>query len=680
MIHAEPRLPPAYTGGVEIITGRVSKVLTQENRGTRVLVEDDGKEREVLVPTYKIAVGDEVRGSFRPHKGIYYPVEDDQVQVVHGEAGSFEREMSYAIQVAVPQIGQGRALRLARMKQGEAFDYLLGRKKLSELYLPAEHMAYKETREALQEWAWYFRSLEELTQLGLTPGEGSQALVHLGARAVDLARQDPYWLCQVPGVSYEALYRRLSRPSSLGKLLDRMKMHVEQTGNTLVSIKSLSLREAELAEALHAAGEEIYADGDWVTFHSLREQEIEILSALEEASPLRLAPPSADLTPEQASAWRLVEHRLGVLTGGPGTGKTYTVSRLVAAANRAGIPISLIAPTGKAARRMTELAGIPAYTIHGAIGLHPGSSFKFPRAFPHGLIIMDESSMTDLPTFSQVLAAVPSRSSLLLVGDVNQLPPVGPGSPFADLVDRAPTTRLSVVQRQGQDSYIVRTAYSLLKEEPLEFLLRERPSDTLYLHGREEELLGVLVKGVQHYLEAGYRPEEIQVLTPVHDGSLGTRNLNALLQKVFRPRTEGRFLELNGRRAYVGDKIIFSENRLQQGIANGTMGVIASIEEDRFNLSTQEGLMEGLPRALAITASLGYAITVHRSQGSEWPIVFLVLPQSILTRRKLVYTGLTRAKEQAVILSTLPLHKRPLPLEPRRKTYLDLYFSRKGNG
>lgn len=655
------------------------EVLAQESRGTRVLVESDGQAWEVLVPTYKVAVGDKVRGSFRSYKGVYYPLEEDQVQITYGQAGSFEREMAYAIQVVVPRIGQGRALTLAR-KGREAFDYLLGRRKLSELYLPAEHMAYKETREALQEWSWYFYSLEELTGLGLTPGEASQALAHLGQRAVDLARQDPYWLCQVPGVSYEALQRRFSRPSSLGKLLDQMRMHIDRTGNTLVSLEVLSLREAELTEALDAAKEEIYIDGDWLAFHTMRAQEVEILSALEETSPLRLPPPPEDLTPEQASAWGLVERRIGVLTGGPGTGKTYTVSRLVAASRQAGIPVSLIAPTGKAARRMTELARVPAYTIHGAIGMNPGSPFQFPKAFPRGLIIMDESSMTDLPTFSQSLAAVPSHSSLLLVGDVNQLPPVGPGNPFADLVGRAATTRLSVVQRQGQDSSIVRAAYSLLREEPLEFLLRERPSDTLYYHGREEELLGALIRGVQHYLEAGCRAEEIQVLTPIHNGLLGTRNLNTLLQRIFRPRAEGRYLELIGGRAYVGDKIIFSENRLLQGIANGTMGVITSIEEEHFSLATQEGPLEELPRGLAITASLGYAITVHRSQGSEWPIVFLVLPRSILTRRKLVYTGLTRAKEQVVILSSLPLHQTPLPPEPHRRTYLDLYFSRKGRG
>lgn len=658
---------------VERIAGVVQEVLSYEPTGVRVLLSDGKREWEALLPLRAVAEGDEVQGLFYARKGVYYPLRENSVQVREGKGDPFGREFAYAVLMAVPQIGQGRAQRLARMGR-KAFDYLLGRKSLAELYTSAEHRAFKETKEALIEWRWYFEALEELTRLSLSPLEGALALAQLGLRALGLARKDPFLLCQVEGVSYEALSKRLGRESPVGKLFDSMKAHIEATGDTLVHRKRIPLSDGALAEALKAAGDELYVEGEWFTFRSLREEELELLYALEEDSPIRLPPPPDELTPEQKEAFLLPGSRIGVLTGGPGTGKTFTVSRLVRSALQAGIEVTLLAPTGKAARRMTELSGLPARTIHSALRVHPENPFASATALPRGLVVMDEASMADLKTMGLVLSALPPRSSLLLVGDANQLPPVSAGSPFADLVGRAPTVRLSVVQRQGKESGIVWGAYGLLEGRPLP---KEGYPDLQYIYGEEEVLLRELPRLTKRFLSEGYRSEEVQVLTPTHEGPLGTRALNDLLQGIYRPNQAGPFLNLPMGRAYVGDKIVFNENRLAQGVANGTMGVVEEILPDRFILSTPEGVLE-VPKGLSAFASLAYAITVHRSQGSEWPVVLLVLPRSGLVRRKLVYTGLTRAKAQAVILSTFPLHEASLPVEAERKTYLKLYFERRG--
>jgi ATP-dependent exoDNAse (exonuclease V) alpha subunit len=287
--------------------------------------------------------------------------------------------------------------------------------------------------------------------------------------------------------------------------------------------------------------------------------------------------------------------------------------------------------------------------------------------------------MITLPDLDRLLRALPERSALLMVGDADQLPPVGLGQPFADLVGRVPTVRLQVTRRQDKGATgILEAARRALEGEPLREVLIKRPPDLLYRKvGSPEEATRLVVELAAYYLKQGLSLWEFQVLTPIHAGPLGTQALNALVRSVV-PKERSRPLELSGGVvAYVGDKIIFDENKPLLGVMNGTMGIVRVVGEDTFLLDTGEDLKE-LPKGVAAQASLGYAITVHRSQGSEWPAVILVLPESPLSTRKVVYTALTRAKRQAVLLSLLDLENRPLPKDRRRRTYLGLVAPEEG--
>lgn len=651
----------------------VEDLVERYREGTVVLArsKETGEEFRVWVPTWKVARGDHVEGVFRKGKRYLYPADEKAYRVYPGRASAVERELGQAIYSAVPAIGYRRALNLA--KRPDAFDYLLGKEDLAALFGPLERYQLKEAKGELKARRWYLEALRDLMALGFTPLEAASALEELGEPAVDLARRDPFLLCQVPGVDYLALASRFKRLSPVGAFLQEVKDRTYGTGDTVVPLSELTLPKEEVERGLEEAEDQVTLFEDHVGFARVVDLEAFVWENALEASRLPPVPPPEGLAPEQARVAEVLKRRVGVLTGGPGTGKTYTVSRLVQAALKAGVPVQLVAPTGKAAQRMGELSGLPAQTVHRALGFRPHEPLALPKALPPGLTVLDEASMITLPDLDRLLRALPERSALLMVGDADQLPPVGLGQPFADLVGRVPTVRLQVTRRQDKGATgILEAARRALEGEPLREVLAKRPPDLLYRKvGSPEEATRLVAELVTYYLKQGLSLWEFQVLTPIHAGPLGTRALNALVRSVV-PKERSRPLELSGGVvAYVGDKVIFDENKPLLGVMNGTMGIVRAVGEDTFLLDTGEELKE-LPKGVATQASLGYAITVHRSQGSEWPAAILVLPESPLSTRKVVYTALTRAKRQAVLLSLLDLESRPLPKDRRRRTYLGL--------
>jgi len=656
------------------LKGEIIELLDRWREGTVVelSLEGGGEKLLVWVPTWRVSKGDYVSGAFKKSSRFYLPASEESVRVWAGRTPPEVRELGQAIYTVLPEFGFRRSLEIG--KHPEAFSFLLRERPLDPFFTGAEHREKNEAISALNRWQWFFESLKSLIDMGFTPMEGTSALAELGEPAVGLAQKNPFLLCQVDGVDYISLAARLGRTDSAGRLLQAIKDYGNNSGDTVVLTEHLPLKAQEIAEGLRDSQDQVVELPKHLALSRIVELENEIRENLG-----RSVLPTLELEnvgEDQAKAGSLIAHRLAVLTGGPGTGKTYTVSKILAKAKSLGIPVALIAPTGKAARRLSQMASLPAFTIHSYLGVNPNHPYSSPKGLPKGLIVLDEASMLDLRTAVLVLRGLPEGASLLMVGDVDQLAPVQPGQPFADLVEKAPTVRLKAVRRQKEGSALLDAARFALEGKPLEPIVSSRPKDFLYAEGSEVEVLRTLERTFMYYLSEGLSVEDVQVLTPVHKGTLGTRELNGLLRSVYmKDKGVGRSVELgDGHRARVGEKIVFNENMFRVNLANGTVGVIEEIADSSFLVRTDEGMLE-VPRALGGQASLAYAMSVHRSQGSEWPVVIIVLPESSLSRRKLLYTAITRGKQQVVLLTTLPLLKQGLPADRVRQTWLGLSFS-----
>jgi exodeoxyribonuclease V alpha subunit len=353
-----------------------------------------------------------------------------------------------------------------------------------------------------------------------------------------------------------------------------------------------------------------------------------------------------------------------VLTGGPGTGKTFTTRTIVALWKAMGKSIALAAPTGRAAQRLSEMTRQEAKTIHRLLEFDPGS-FEFKRhaenPIPADAVIVDEASMLDLFLANSLLKAIDPASQLLLVGDIDQLPSVGPGNVLADLISsgKIPVIRLSEVFRQAQSSQIVSHAHQINKGQVPQFeLVSNQPqSDCLWLAAAEPEQGVQAVRDLITQLvpQLGFDPtRDVQVLCPMTRGEVGTRNLNKVLQELINPlKYSTTELTRGGVTLRVGDRVIQQVNDYNREVFNGDLGFITAID-----LEQQEVIVQFAERVVSYDyadlneISLAYSITIHRSQGSEFPVVILpiYMQHYLMLSRNLIYTGLTRAKKLALLL------------------------------
>ena len=642
----------------------------------RPLTEEGGTSGGGLtlwVPTWWVAEGDLVEGTFRQGERFWTPV-GEEVRLVSESSGK-ERGLGQVIYSVAPALGYRRALRLG--EDPEAFRYLTLAKPLDSLYGPQEVWEKRSGLEALVPWQWFFRALEELMGLGFTAVEGYKALDFLGEPAVGLAKINPFLLCQAEGVEYGALVGRFRREDEVGWTLQRLKEEYRRRGWTLFTpneiAPKLDTKTAQsLAEAAH--GQIFFAEG-YLGLAQHVDWEMEIWDNFLGRSALPPIPPPPDLGEDQAKVVELLPRRVGLLTGGPGTGKTHTLARLVGALTLRGVHVRLMAPTGKAARRMSSLSGTEASTLHRALRIRPHEGFRQYAVLPRGLTVLDEASMLSLEDAVALMRALPEGASLLMVGDVDQLPPVQPGQPFADLLARGGGVRLERVRRQKEGASLLDVARATLAGIPWREVV-SRSTDFLYVQVRSPEEAKAWVRRIYgEYLGMGLSTGEVQVLSATNVGPLGTRVLNGVVRGVLPPRgpswrKDPEVVLGDGHLARPGDKLIFLDNRPTLGVANGTMGILEAVQDEVMYVRTDEGMVE-IPKALGYMAALGYAITVHRSQGSEWPVVILVVSESSLLTRRLVYTALTRAKEQIVVVSLPDLMALPLREDPPRRTWLN---------
>jgi exodeoxyribonuclease V alpha subunit len=370
------------------------------------------------------------------------------------------------------------------------------------------------------------------------------------------------------------------------------------------------------------------------------------------------------LSDEQEQAVRLaLTAKVAVLTGGPGCGKSFTVRSIVTLAKAKGAKVVLTAPTGRAAKRLAELTGTEAGTIHRLLELKPGGDAAFDRDRPLDvdLLVVDEASMIDLLLANKLAKAVPDGAHLLLVGDVDQLPSVGAGQVLRDLLaaDAVPRVRLTQVFRQAQQSGVVVNAHRINHGQPP--LLAGMSDFFLFPVDEPEEAAQLTVDIVANRLPRrfGLDPRrDVQVLTPMHRGPAGAAQLNTLLQQALTPggpnAAERRF---GGRVFRAGDKVIQIRNNYTKGAAgvfNGTVGVVTDLDNIEQKLSVRTDEDETIAYEFGELDELAhaYAISIHRSQGSEYPAVVVPVTTSawLMLQRNLLYTAITRAKRLVVLV------------------------------
>jgi exodeoxyribonuclease V alpha subunit len=540
-----------------------------------------------------------------------------------------------------------------------------------------------------------------LESQGIRPARARRILDAYGENAIQRLLADPYLLARdIRGIGFQTADLLAEKLQITGDapirrragLFEVLRRAVEDGHSALpvdhavaAAAELLALPQAAVVEVLDDTVKErrlVARDAQGQRFLLLPEldrAEARIVKGLARlaASPLPWDPAAAgdwpvrvrtrlalDLSGSQATALEaMLESKLAILTGGPGTGKTSLVRALLASLDPLELKVALAAPTGRAARRLFESTGHEATTIHRLLeaDANRGFSRNAERPIEVDLLILDEASMIDLLLMEAVLEALPDHAALLLVGDKDQLPPVGPGQVLGDLIEsgRLPVLALTEIFRQAALSGIVQGAHQVINGEMPTF----RPAE-----GLATDCFGIRVKDaadaaaklialVEQRMPERFGLEpvaDIQVLTPVNRGPVGTAALNQALQAVLNPSPAVAFARA-GVRFGVGDKVMQTENDHAREVYNGDLGIIQSIDTNARLLEVRfedRGVVYGFDQAEQL--ALAYAVTVHKSQGSEYPAVVLLLMREHgrMLRRQLLYTAMTRARRLLVVLAT----------------------------
>ena len=353
-----------------------------------------------------------------------------------------------------------------------------------------------------------------------------------------------------------------------------------------------------------------------------------------------------------------ISSKVMVLTGGPGTGKTTTTLGIISAYQKIGMKILLAAPTGRAAKRMSEATGMEAKTIHRLL------EYKLPEGYQKNeekplegdVLILDECSMIDIMLMYNLLKAIPEHMTLILVGDIDQLPSVGAGNVLRDIIDSGeiPVVRLTRIFRQAQGSRIIMNAHRINRGEAIDMRGGKDADFFFASKATNQEVVETIVQYCKTNLPRYYHVdplEDIQVLTPMQRGECGAVNLNQVLQEAMNPTAI--FLRRGGTQYRLHDKVMQIRNDYDKEVFNGDIGTIVKVNMEDRELTVNFDDREVLYDVTELDElSLAYAVTIHKSQGSEYPIVVMPFTMShfVMLQRNLLYTGVTRAKKILVLV------------------------------
>jgi exodeoxyribonuclease V alpha subunit len=506
-----------------------------------------------------------------------------------------------------------------------------------------------------------------------------------GERSTTVLHEDPYRLTEVAGVGFARADKialaadvppespRRAQAAAVFALTE-----AEQQGHTFLPLDELARRTAKLIGL--AADPDVLAGARGLLLDEGRvyrelthagELAVAATLAARAGSPPHLdhdpgeEPPRADdeamrLTDEQWAAVRgAFAARVSVLTGGPGVGKTACTQAIVAEADRTGASIALCAPTGRAARRLAEATGHEARTIHRMLEWMPGRepAFNPSRPLPADLVIVDEASMLNLRLIEVLLGGLAESSHVVFVGDADQLPPIGAGKPFEDLIAAgvAPVVRLTQIFRQAARSMITTAAHEINRGRPPHLEPAEGQERDFFFIDRPgpERALETVVEVVAERAPEGFGVDpvrEVQVLAPMYRGAVGIDALNERLQARLNPDGEPAV----GGRFRLGDRLIQTRNSHELGLMNGSIVFLRSDDpdEEAILVDTDEGRTLTIPYGETATLRLAYAISVHKAQGCEVPVVVAVChrSQARMLTRPLVYTAITRARRSCVLV------------------------------
>ena len=354
-----------------------------------------------------------------------------------------------------------------------------------------------------------------------------------------------------------------------------------------------------------------------------------------------------------------IDSKVMVLTGGPGTGKTTTTQGIIAALKSMGLRILLAAPTGRASKRMSEATGMEAKTIHRLLEYNPKDGYKRNDENPleGDALIVDECSMIDIVLMNNLMKAIPTSMRLVLVGDIDQLPSVGAGNILRDIIDseRIPVIRLTRIFRQAQSSRIVMSAHAI-NQGRFPDTSNGKETDFFFMQIEEPEMVAEnIVKLVKERLPKAYKQpiSNIQVLTPMQRGVVGASNLNISLQAALNPSQLA--LNRGGYSFNINDRVMQLRNNYDKEVFNGDLGYVSQVNmEDRTLQVDFDGKYVEYEVSELDELTLAYATTIHKSQGSEYPIVVMpvLMTHYVMLQRNLIYTGITRAKKICVLLGT----------------------------
>jgi exodeoxyribonuclease V alpha subunit len=358
-----------------------------------------------------------------------------------------------------------------------------------------------------------------------------------------------------------------------------------------------------------------------------------------------------------------VSSKVMVITGGPGVGKTTLVNAILNILTAKGVKVALAAPTGRAAKRMAETTGQEAKTIHRLLEvdpMHGGFKMSADEPLECDLLVLDETSMVDVPLMASVVKALPDDAGLILVGDVDQLPSVGPGQVLADIIasGAVPVARLTEIFRQAAQSRIVMNAHRINSGRMPDLeVVKDAETDFYFVEAREpEDAVPKIIEIVKNRLSRrfGFDPiQDIQVLCPMNRGGLGARSLNVELQKNLNPPSDDISIERFGYTYRVGDKVMQTDNDYDKEVFNGDVGYVRKIDPEAQELVIEfDGRDVEYQFGELDQVALAYAVSIHKSQGSEYPAIVIpvMMQHYMMLRRNLLYTGITRGKKMVVLV------------------------------
>ena len=524
---------------------------------------------------------------------------------------------------------------------------------------------------------------------GVTTGYATRIFKKYGSRTIAIVRENPYRLERdITGIGFQiadSIARKTgiarNAPERIRAGICYLLEQAAEQGHVFLRREELIRKCSEILEVEHElippelevceAGEGVHREGERCYLPLLFRAEAGVAQAIHQLLHFRrtktqLTPrPSTtgglQLSPGQQSAIDLAaREKVLVLTGGPGTGKTTLTRELLELFERARLRVALCSPTGRAAKRLSEATGREAKTIHRLLEFSASE-----RGFKKGIndkleadaIIVDETSMIDLMLMNALLRALPGTARLVLIGDVDQLPSVGPGNVLRDIIESTtvPVVRLQEIFRQASESRIVVNAHLINSGETPD-LTNIEDSDFYFVQEDEPERVADAIEDLcARRLPAhkGYDPlRDIQVLTPMYRGETGADNLNLRLQQRLNPTGEG--VEQGGYELRQGDKVMQVRNDYDKGVFNGDSGILQRIDMEEQEVEVQFDHLVRYDTTDLHQLRLAYAISIHRSQGSEFKAVVLPLSTQhfVMLQRNLLYTAVTRAKEIIVIVGS----------------------------